>query len=175
MFLTIRPTNYPITKSGVQDNETTKKPEISELPRVGRFVALDPGTKRIGVAVCDETQTVCRPVKTIQRTSWKNTVENVKQLLAEYDARALIIGLPYNFDGSESEMTESARDMAAKLEMSVGIPVFLQDERATSFEARGRLWAQGKTTRETRHVDAEAAAVILEDFLDRHRSILRHE
>ena len=159
----------------MQDKETAKEPEISELPNNGRFIALDPGTKRIGVAVCDETQSVCRPLVTIQRTSWKKDLEYVKQLLAEYDAKALIVGLPYNFDGSESEMTAFARDMADKLKLSLYLPVILQDERASSFEARGRLWAQGKTTKETRHVDAEAAAVILEDFLDRRRSVLRDE
>jgi putative Holliday junction resolvase len=159
----------------VQDKETAKEPEISELPSTGRFIALDPGTKRIGVAVCDQTQSVCRPLLTIQHTSWKKDLENVKELLAEYDAKALIVGLPYNFDGSESEMTAFARDMAAKLSLSADVPVFLQDERATSFEARGRIWAQGKTNKETRHVDAEAAAVILEDFLDRRRSLLGYK
>jgi putative Holliday junction resolvase len=172
--LAIKLTNYPLTNYGVQDKETVKEPEISELPASGRLIALDPGTKRIGVAACDESQTVCRPLLTIQRTNWKKDLENIKELLAEYDAVALIVGLPYNFDGSDSEMTTFAGDMAGKLALSIGIPVFLQDERATTFEARGRLWKRGKTVKETRHVDAEAAAVILEDFLDR-RSILRNK
>jgi putative Holliday junction resolvase len=167
--------NYPITKSGVQHKESTKSPEISEVPSTGRLIALDPGTKRIGVAICDETQSVCRPLQTIQRKSWKSVLENVKDLLADYDAKGLIVGLPHNFDGTDSEMTEFARDMGRKFSLSLDVPVLLQDERATSFEARGRLWKQGKTAKDTRHVDAEAAAIILEDFLDRRRSIRGNE
>jgi len=158
-------------KSSVQHAESTKTPEISEVPSTGTLIALDPGTKRIGVAICDESQSVCRPLQTIQRKSWKSVLENVKDLLADYDAKALIVGLPYNFDGSDSEMTGFARDMARKFSLSLDIPVLLQDERATSFEARGRLWKLGKTAKETRNVDAEAAAIILEDFLDRMRSV----
>jgi putative Holliday junction resolvase len=155
----------------VQEKETIKGAEISEVPSSGRLIALDPGTKRIGIALCDETQSVCRALGTIQRKSWKKLLQNVKELLGDYDAKALIVGLPYNFDGSESPMTAYAREMAAKFALSLDIPVLLQDERATSFEARGRLWKQGKTPKETRQVDAEAAAVILEDFLDRKRSV----
>lgn len=159
----------------MQEKETTKGAEISKVPSSGRLIALDPGTKRIGVALCDETQSVCRALVTIQRTSWKKLLQNVKELLGGYDAKALIVGLPYNFDGSESPMTVYARDLAAKFALSLDIPVVLQDERATSFEARGRLWRQGKTPKETRQVDAEAAAVILEDFLDRKRSVSGNE
>ena len=68
----------------------------------GRIVALDIGTKFIGVAVSDDRQTIATPVRTIERRNWKRTLTVVKAILGEFDAAALCIGLPYNFDGTES-------------------------------------------------------------------------
>ena len=169
MFTGSRATlNYPTSISTVQQKETPKSSDfadISGVPSIGRILALDPGTKRVGVAVCDEGRVVSRPIQTLQRTSWKKLLAQTKDLLAEYDAVALVVGLPYNFDGTESEMTREARDMARKYGLSLSVPVYMQDERATSFEARGRLWKLG-FERDT-VVDAEAASIILADFLDR--------
>ncbi len=142
--------------------------DISGLAEIGRIVAIDPGTKRVGVAVCDKHRVLARPLPVIQRTSWKKLLHQVTNTLAEFDAVALVVGLPYNFDGSESEMTAEARDMARKFELSTNLPVFLQDERATTYEARGRLWKAGLEGAEMRSVlDSEAATIILTDFLSR--------
>ena len=131
-------------------------------------MALDPGTKRVGVAVCDEHRVICRPLDVVQRTSWKKLLAQVKGILAEFDAVALVVGLPYNFDRTESEMTAEAREMARKFSLSIDIPVYLQDERATTYEARGRLWKLGIEGDKMRSkVDSEAASIILSDFLDR--------
>ena len=155
----------------MQQKETAKShdsTDISSVPKSGRLVAIDPGTKRIGVAVCDEMRVIARPLPVLQRTSWKKLLEKIKDVLAEFDATALIVGLPYNFDGTESEMSLEARDMARKLALSLGVPVFLQDERATTYEARGRLWNCGRGEKDVRAlVDSEAATVILTDFLTR--------
>ncbi len=163
--------NYPITKSRVQQKETSNPrdlTDISGVPAVGRIVAIDPGTKRIGVAVCDEHRVIATPLPVIQRTSWKKLLLQIKYTLGEFDAVAMFVGLPYNFDGSESAMTAEARDMARKLELSLAVPVYLQDERATTYEARGRLWKaglEGKVMRQA--LDSEAASIILTDFLAR--------
>ena len=155
----------------MQQKETSKPrdlTDISGVPTEGRIVALDPGTKRIGVAVCDEHRIVSRPLPVVQRTSWKKLLLQVKDILAEYDAVALVVGLPYNFDGTESEMTTEARDIARKFSLSLEITVYLQDERATTYEARGRLWNAGVEGKEMRAaVDSEAATIILTDFLSR--------
>jgi putative holliday junction resolvase len=129
---------------------------------------MDPGTKRVGIAVCDENRIVSRPLAVVQRTSWKKLLAQVKDILAEFDAVALVVGLPYNFDGTESEMTLEARGLARKFNLSLQIPVYLQDERATTYEARGRLWKVGLEGDEMRSaVDSEAASIILSDFLGR--------
>lgn len=160
--------NYPISKVSVQEKQTTNPPEFADLPAEGRIIALDPGTKRIGVAVCDETRTVTRPLPRIERTSWKKLLLRVKDILTEYDAKAIVIGLPLESDGGESEMSTEAQKMARNFSLSLSIPVFLQDERVTSYEAKGRLWKQGVDHDTTRSlVDSEAAAIILSDFLDR--------
>ena len=156
----------------MQQNKTTNPEGLAELfqvPAQGRILAIDPGTKRCGVAVCDELRITTRPLAMIERKSWKKLLVHIKDLVSEFDAKALIIGLPLNTDGTESEMSTEARRMAQNFSKSLEIPVFLQDERVTSYEAKSRLWEQGKTLTETRKlVDSAAAAIILSDFLELH-------
>ena len=153
----------------MQEQETANKKGIADISAVsaqGRILAIDPGTKRCGIAVCDELRVAVRPLKRIDRTSWKKLLSNIKQLVAELDAVAVVVGLPLESDGSDGPMTIEARDMAGKLALSLTVPVLMQDERVTSYEAKGRLWKAGFGTKESRTlVDSEAAAIILEDFL----------
>lgn len=155
----------------MQQKETTNPAPLTDVfhvPAVGRILAIDPGTKRCGVAVCDELRVTTRPLDVIQRTSWKKLLSNIKNLISEFDAAALVIGLPLESDGAESEMSAEARRMARNFALSLDVPVFLQDERVTSYEAKSRLWEQGKTVKESRAlVDSESASIILADFLDR--------
>jgi len=155
----------------VQHKESTNSQAFTDLrdvPETGRIVAIDPGTKRIGVAVSDPDRVLASPLPIVERTSWKKLLLQIRDTLAEYDAKVLVVGLPYNFDGTESEMTAEARDLARKFGLSLDVPVFLQDERATTYEARGRLWKAGLEGRGMQRVlDSEAATIILTDFLDR--------
>ena len=154
----------------MQEKQTPNRAEIAGLgniPKSGRILALDPGTKRIGVAVCDELRVTTRAVTVITVESWKKLLTRVKELVSEFDAKALVIGLPLESDGLESEMSAKARDMARKFGLSLEIPVFLQDERNTSYEAKKRLWEKGGDKDLRGEVDSEAAAIILADFLDR--------
>ncbi len=155
----------------MQQKEITNQAELTDLstvPAEGRIVALDPGTKRVGVAVCDELRFTTRPLPFVTRTSWKKLLLEVKNILAGLDAKAMVIGLPLRSDGGESEMSEEARSMARRFSLSLDIPVYLQDERVTSYEAKSRLWDRGVGVKESRsQVDSEAAAIILSDFLDR--------
>ena len=154
----------------MQEKETFNPAEFTDLthaPEKGRIVALDPGTKKVGVAVCDELQIAVRPVCVVERKSWKKFLKQTIELLADLDAVALVIGLPYNTDGSESEMSREARRLARNFSLSLDIPVFLQDERLSSYEAKGLLWKHGFSEKEVRkRVDSEAAVIILRDFLE---------
>ena len=156
----------------MQEKEIRNHPEIADLSSItaqGRILALDPGTKRIGLAICDEHRVVTTPIPRIERTSWKKLLSEIEQLLQQFDAKALVIGLPLESDGSESEMSSEARGMARKFTLSLAIPVFLQDERVTSFDAKRRLWDKRAADAKDL-VDSEAAALILSDFLDRLRA-----
>lgn len=163
----------------MQQKETTNSNEladVSQVPTKGRIIALDPGTKRCGIAVSDELRVITRPLPVIYRSSWKKLLIAVKEIVSDYDAKALVVGLPLESDGSESEMSGEAREMARKFALSLDIPVFLQDERVTSYEAKSRLWAQGVSLKDSRRlVDSEAAAIILSDFLDRSKSFFGSE
>ena len=158
----------------MQRKETTKALDFADLsacPRTGRIIAIDPGTRFVGLAVSDESQVIARPTVTLQRRSWKTLLSDIKESVSEFDAKAVVVGLPYAFNGGETEMSAEARDIARKLSLSLEIPVFLQDERVTSYEAKGRLWERKVSLERTKEqVDAEAAAIILSDFLDRLRS-----
>ena len=155
----------------MQQKETTNPDVLTDVfnvPADGRILAIDPGTRRCGIAICDELRVTTRPLPFIPRTSWKKLLSTVKQIVADYDAKALVIGLPLESDGSESEMSSEARRLARNFALSLEIPIFLQDERVTSYEAKSRLWEQGRSVKESRKlVDSEAASIILADFLDR--------
>ena len=136
----------------------------------GRILALDLGAKRIGVAVTDELQMTARGVSVITRETNEKLLAAARNLIEEFDAVALVIGLPLNFDGTESAGAIEARQIAALFSNFLEIPVFLQDERLTSREAEANLREQGYDWREIKKlVDQEAAAVILRDFVEQQK------
>lgn len=153
----------------MQDTETFNNPELSGLSSLkseGRILALDIGTKRVGVATCDELRVTVRALSAIQRKSWKELLLQVKNLVSELDAVALVLGLPLNMDGTESENSADARRMARNFSLSLEVPVLLHDERLTSVAAEENLRDRGVKDKDRRNlIDSEAAAVILEDFL----------
>ena len=153
----------------MQEKQTTNPEDftnVSRAPRSGRLLALDLGMKHVGVAVSDELQFTVRPVCVLERKGWKKFLKQINAFLAEFDAVGLVLGLPYNTDGSESEMSLEARRLARNFSLSVNVPVFLHDERLTSYEAKGYLTKLGLSEKEIwDRVDSEAAAIILSDFL----------
>ena len=153
----------------MQEKQTTNAEDftnVSRAPRSGKLLALDLGMKHVGVAVSDELQFTVRPVCVLERKGWKKFLKQINAFLAEFDAVGLVLGLPYNTDGSESEMSLEARRLARNFSLSVNVPVFLHDERLTSYEAKGYLTKLGLSEKEIwDRVDSEAAAIILSDFL----------
>ena len=130
----------------------------------GRLLAIDLGAKRVGIAVCDELRLTCRPVTTIERRSWKALLRQIRGLIEALAARGLVIGLPMNLDGSEGPAAAEARQIAAKFRLSLSVPVYLQDERLTSEEAKSRLRVIQKGV-SAGDIDSAAAAIILQDFI----------
>ena len=163
------PNYYLLSQLSVQDKNNVNEPDFTDIqsaPKSGRLLSLDLGSKKVGVAVSDELQLTVRRVKIIKRAGWKKFLIEIANLIEDFDAKALVVGLPVNFDGSESEMSADARRLARNFSLSLRVPVYLQDERTTTFDARGRLWEQKtKEPRMKELLDSEAAAIILEDFI----------
>lgn len=136
----------------------------------GRVLALDWGTRRVGVAVSDELLLTVRPLPALKRTNWKQLVRDVAELCSSFDVKRVVLGLPLRLDGSEGDAAAEARRVARNLGLSLGLPVGLQDERHTSADTELRLRADALTEDEiARRVDSESAALILSDYLSGER------
>ena len=132
----------------------------------GRWLAIDLGAKRVGLAVSDELRITVNPLQAIERRSWKDLLRRVAAIIESYDARGLVIGLPLSLDGTEGSAAKDTRAVAEKFKLSLSIPVYLQDERLTTFAATAQLKAAGRSDYQVeREVDSESAALILHDFL----------
>ena len=138
-----------------------------------RIVGLDVGERRIGVAVSDVTKTLARP-HGVLRTAGLDAngltmaSDEIARLAAEEDGvAAVVVGHPRRLDGSATELTMKVEQFARQLESRIGLPVALQDERLSSREAESRLALREKNWRVRKdRLDAAAAAVILQDYLD---------
>lgn len=138
-----------------------------------RVVGLDVGERRIGVAISDATCTLARPVGVLrsaglERDALALAAAEITRLGAEEDGvGTLVIGLPRHLDGTPNDMTARVQAFAAKLGATTKRAVVLQDERLTSREAESRLAVREKNWRARKErLDAAAAAVILQDYLD---------
>jgi putative Holliday junction resolvase len=132
----------------------------------GRVLAIDIGAKRVGVAVSDEMRLSVRPLPTIQRTSWKRLLNSLARLCKTFDVRMIVLGLPLRLDGQEGDAALEVRRVARNLELSLKLPLFLQDERFTSKIAEDSLRQQGFQGVEiSQRIDGEAASIILSDYL----------
>jgi putative Holliday junction resolvase len=146
-------------------NQSTRSSSSSET-LTGRLLALDLGQKRVGLAISDELRLTVRPLEALRRTSWKQLLRAVAKTVKSFDARALVIGLPLNLDGTEGPAAKEARRIARNFELSLDVPVYLHDERLTSHEAQEELRAAGLSVDELQaRVDSESAAIILRDFI----------
>jgi putative Holliday junction resolvase len=138
-----------------------------------RIIGLDIGRRRIGVAISDATATLARPVGVISRPgsdadAVRLVADEIARLAAEDDGiGAVVIGLPRRLDGTANEMTPLVHTFAEQLRSASGLPVVLQDERLSSREAESRLAIREKDWRaRKKKLDAAAAAIILQDYLD---------
>lgn len=136
-----------------------------------RFLGLDLGRATLGLALADEVLRTARPLRTLRRRGEAEDLADLRAVVAEYEVERAVLGLPLNMDGSEGPSARMARAFAARLEGALGIPVELFDERLSTFEAESRLRELGFSARAQRDkVDAEAAAVILQGWLDRRKA-----
>ncbi|MCA9737840.1 MAG: Holliday junction resolvase RuvX [Gemmatimonadetes bacterium] len=136
-----------------------------------RFLGIDFGERRVGVAVSDPTGRLASPLTTLVRRAGKRPpLADLERIAREQEAAGLVLGLPLDLDGEETEWTQEVRAFGVTLVRRLGIPLHFQDERLTSVRAERAIRSSGlpRGKREDRtRVDAAAAALILQLWLDR--------
>lgn len=141
---------------------------MTGLPTTGRIMALDIGSRTIGVAISDETRTIGQPLLTLERPSEgiRRPIGALRRLVKEWAITEIVVGLPLTLDGEMGAQAHRAEAFAETLRHRLGLPVALQDERLTTYEADEALREDGLTPQERKqHVDAVAASLILRRYL----------
>ncbi|ERN41225.1 RNAse H-fold protein YqgF [Rubidibacter lacunae KORDI 51-2] len=135
-------------------------------------LGLDVGQRRVGVAGCDGTGLIASELTTIRRTSFTRDVEQLQQLIDARGVRLLVVGMPYTLDGNSGVQARAVSDYAERLGAALQVPVEFVDERLTSVEAEAQLRSNRRFSprRDKAAIDARAAAIILQQWLDRRRS-----
>ena len=137
-----------------------------QLQITGPILALDLGEKLVGTAISDERLITTKRLPPLKRSSWKKLLQDVRNLVERFDAQTIVVGLPLSLDGTEGDAAKNVRRLSSNLARSVVQPVYLQDERLTSFAATENLKAEGLKPEDIAAlVDGEAAATILRDFI----------
>jgi putative Holliday junction resolvase len=136
------------------------------LPKGGRLIGLDVGTKTIGLALCDAGWSIASPAHTINRGKFTKDKATLAAFIAEQFVKGIVVGLPFNLDGSESPRSQSSRAFARNL-ADLGLPILLWDERwSTQAVTRTLLEADASRARRDVLVDKLAASYILQGAID---------
>ncbi len=132
-----------------------------------RILALDHGTKRIGLALSDELGIIAQPLEFIYAEPFAEFLERLKEIIHETHVEQILVGLPRNMDGSYGPAAAKVQEFVAILKETFALPIKLWDERLTSTQAN-RFLIQAKVRREKRKekVDKMAAAILLQSYLD---------
>ncbi len=132
-----------------------------------RYLAIDLGEKRTGLAVGDDVSQMVSPLKVLEIPQGNTLFDAVVASIRDTDSQAVVVGLPVNMDGSEGAAAQAARRFGEGLAMRCAVPLYFQDERLTSYAADQRMARSGRTHKQKKSLrDALAAAEILWDFLD---------
>ena len=129
-----------------------------------RFICIDLGDKRTGLAICDSKEIIASPLEVIE--GGVDLAAKIFETIEQYQAEGIVLGLPLNMDDSESDRSAIVRKFADELAKKITLPIFFQDERLSSFSAQQKLGRTGLTHKKKKNrLDAIAAAEILKEFL----------
>ena len=132
-----------------------------------RVLAIDHGTVRMGIAMSDELKIIAQPMEFIPAEPFSGFLKRLRELLGEYEVELILLGMPRNMDGSYGEASLKVREFEAVLKNSITLPVKTWDERLTSVQANRALSLGGvKKQKKRKNVDAIAAAILLQSYLD---------
>ena len=132
-----------------------------------RLIGLDLGSKRIGVSICDEKQLIATPFKTINRSSAKKLIDELKNIIEENNIKGIVVGNPLNMDGSSGSSAQSVKDTSDNIEKSINLPICLWDERLSTvgaFNLSSQL--DVNVSKREKKIDQNAAAFILQGAID---------
>ncbi len=131
-----------------------------------RYLAIDFGTKRTGLAICDPSETITSPLAVIEGA--KSLLDKIVEVVKAEKIEAIVLGLPLNMDDSQGPQTKLVFEFADRLRERINIPIHFQDERLSTFSAEKKLAsAEFTRKRKKKRLDAVAAAQILEEFLEK--------
>tara|TARA_B100000029_G_scaffold464959_1_gene499260 strand:- start:723 stop:1193 length:471 start_codon:yes stop_codon:yes gene_type:complete len=132
-----------------------------------RLLGIDPGSKNIGFAICDENKKVATPLKIIKKDKFKSLIKQINEIIEENDIKGIIIGNPINMDGTLGKSSQSVNDFAKNLSKNITIPIGLWDERLSS-QASFKITKELGTnvTNRVNKLDKNAAAFILQGAID---------
>ena len=140
---------------------------IEKIKRKSRLMGIDPGAKRIGIAISDENKIVATPYTTIIREKYGDLVSQIKEIINEHKIDGIVIGNPINMDGSESPSSQSAKDLAKNLSKDITENITLWDERLSSqgaFNLSNELAIN--SSKKVKKLDENSAQFILQGLLD---------
>ena len=143
--------------------EEFKKKQLDKC----RLIGLDLGSKRIGVSICDEKQLIATPFKTIERSSSKDLINDLQNIIKDNNIKGIIIGNPLNMDGSSGSSAQSAKDLSDNISRSIDLPICLWDERLSTvgaFNLSSQL--DVNISKREKKIDENAAAFILQGAID---------
>ena len=132
-----------------------------------RLIGLDLGSKRIGVSICDEKQLIATPFKSINRSTAKELIDELKNIIEENNIKGIVIGNPLNMDGSSGSSAQSVKDTSNNIEKGINLPICLWDERLSTvgaFNLSSQL--DVNVTKREKKIDENAAAFILQGAID---------
>ena len=143
--------------------EEFKKKQSTKI----RIIGLDLGTKRIGVSICDENQSIATPFKTLIKKDTKQFISEIKEIIDENKVKAIIIGNPINMDGSQGKSSQSVKDIASSISKFINLPICLWDERLSTtgaFNLSSQL--DINVSKREKNIDKNAATFILQGAID---------
>jgi putative Holliday junction resolvase len=132
-----------------------------------RFIGLDLGSKRIGVSICDDKQSIATPLKTINKTNTNELIDQLKIIIEENNIGGIIVGNPINMNGSIGRAAQSVNDVANNISKSIALPIILWDERLSTvgaFNLSSQL--DVNVSKRVKTIDQNAAAFILQGAID---------
>ena len=139
----------------------------NKITKKSRLIGLDLGSKRIGIAICDEYQSIATPFKTLQKDNFNKFLDELKLIIKENNIEGIIVGNPINMDGSLGPSAQSVKDVCVNILNNINMPLGLWDERLSTvgaFNLSNQL--DIKVTKKVKNIDQNAAAFILQGAID---------